>query len=508
MTVPADALDTIARPDRHTEQTSPVAGPRRRWAALAVLTASLLVVVMDMTVLNVALPDLIADLRPEAVAQLWIVDAYPVLLAGLLVPASALADRWGRKRMLIGGFAVFGLASLLVLVASNPGQVIALRLTLGIGGAMIMPTTLSLIRALFPDPRERALALAIWATMASVGAAVGPIVGGGLLMLFSWHSAFLVNVPLMLVAVVAGLVLLPESRSRRPGRLDPVAAPLSVVGMIAVVYAIKHLGKDGVDPLTLVVLAAGLAALTGFVHRCRTQPEPMLAVGLFGDRVFRAGVLTALSHSTVVMALLLVASQWLQLVQGWSPLRAGVALLPLAVAGLLGSPFAPALAARIGVRAVLSGGLLVTAPGLAGLFVLPRPIPYAGLAVCLFLVGLGGAALGVGSALIMGRTPADQAGSAAAVEEMSYEIGSVLGVAGLGSLAGVVYRAGLPTGADPAATESVAGALGTSVQAAATAAYTDAVAVVGLAGGLVMVVAALVVARSVPRDLQLTDLRH
>lgn len=509
---PTDRSDsrsgTRSEPKTTAGETGTPIDPGRRWAALAVLAASLLVVVMDMTVLNVALPDLIDDLRPDAVTQLWIVDAYPVLLAGLLVPASALADRWGRKRMLLSGFTVFGVASLLVLVCTTGGQVIALRLALGVGGAMIMPTTLSLIRALFPDPRERALALAIWATMASVGSAVGPIVGGALLMLFSWHSAFLLNVPLMLAAVIGGLMLLPESRSQRPGRLDPVAVVLSVTGMVALVYAVKHLGHSGPDLLTLAVLVAGAGATAGFVHRCRTQTEPMLAVDLFGDRVFRAGILTALSHSTVVMALLLVASQWLQLVRGWSPLVAGVALLPMAVAGLLGSPFAPALAARIGVRATLTGGLLVTAPGLAGLFLLPRPLPYPGLAVCLFLVGLGGASLSVGSALVMGRTPAHQAGSAAAVEEMSYEIGSVLGVAVLGSLAGIVYRTGLPDGTGAAATDSVAGALGTASEAVATASFTEAFAVVGLAGGLIMLLAAVVVWRSVPRDLALTDLQH
>ena len=477
----------------------------RRWAALAVLAASLLVVVMDLTVLNVALPDLIDDLRPGAVSQLWIVDAYSVVLAGLLVPVSALADRWGRKRMLLAGFTVFGLASLLVLVASSPGQVIALRAALGVGGAMIMPTTLSLIRGLFPDPGERALALGIWAAMASLGSALGPIVGGVLLQVFSWHSAFLLNVPLMVVAVVAGIVLLPESRSDRPGRVDAAGVLLSVSGMVAVVYAVKHLGAHGIDLPTLAVLVAGFAGLAAFVRRCLVQPEPMLAVGLLRDRVFRAGVLAALSHSTVFMGLLLVGSQWLQLVQGWSPLASGAALLPLAVGGLIGSPFAPAVAARLGVRPVLGSGLLVAALGLAVIFLLPHPIPYPGVGAGLFLVGLGGAALGVGSALLMSRAPASQSGSAAAIEEMSFEFGSVLGVAVLGSLAGVVYRSGLPEGASPAATESVAGALGTSAQEAATASFTDALAAVGLAGAILVTLAAAAVWWWVPRGLRLTD---
>src|SRR5690349_19089630 len=225
---------------------------RRRWAGLAVLAASLLVVVMDMTVLNVALPELTADLEAGALAQLWMVDVYSLVLAGLLVPVAALADRWGRRRMLLTGFAIFAFASLAALVARSAGDVIAIRALLGIGGAMIMPATLSLIRALFPDARERAFALGLWAATAAIGGAVGPIVGGALLSAFSWHAAFLVNVPLMVVAFVAGRALLPESRSERPGRVDAAGVLLSVGGMVAAVYGVKHLGKEGVDPTALL----------------------------------------------------------------------------------------------------------------------------------------------------------------------------------------------------------------------------------------------------------------
>lgn len=204
---------------RTTPHTTPVPDPRR-WAGLAVLAASLLVVVMDMTILNVALPELAAETGASALQQLWIVDAYPLVLAGLLIPVTALADRVGRKRMLLTGFAIFGVASTAVLWVDTAETVIALRVALGLGGAMIMPSTLSLIRTLFTEPGERAYALGIWAAMASVGAAVGPVVGGALLQFFSWHAAFLVNVPLMVAAIGFGLWLLPESRSERPGRID------------------------------------------------------------------------------------------------------------------------------------------------------------------------------------------------------------------------------------------------------------------------------------------------
>jgi len=476
----------------------------RRWGGLAVLAASLLVVVMDMTVLNVALPELTADLRAGALAQLWIVDVYSLVLAGLLVPLAALADRWGRRRMLLTGFAIFALASLGALVAGSAGDVIALRALLGVGGAMIMPATLSLIRVLFPDARERAFALGLWAATAAAGGAVGPIVGGALLTAFSWHAAFLVNVPLMIAAIAAGIWLLPESRSERPGRVDAAGALLSVGGMVGVVYGIKHLGKDGPDLVTLLVLTVGAIALAAFVRRCLRQDEPMLAVRLFAAPVFRAGVLTALVSSTVLLALLFVGSQWLQLVRGWSPIVAGVALLPMAVGGLIGPPLAPALAARIGARTVLVGGLGVLATGLLVLGLLPRPLPYGGVALALLLVGFGTAALGLGSALIMGAAPAHQAGSAAAVEEMSYEIGGVLGVAVLGSLAGVVYRHGLPDGAPHDAVESVSGALGTPVEAAALSSYADAFAAVGLAGALITALVAVIVWRGLPADVDVS----
>lgn len=482
---------------------APVA-ERRRWAGLAVLAASLLVVVMDMTVLNVALPELTADLRAGALAQLWVVDVYSLVLAGLLVPVAALADRWGRRRMLLTGFAIFAVASLAVLVADSAGEVIAIRALLGIGGAMIMPATLSLIRALFPDARERAFALGLWAATAAVGGAVGPIVGGALLAAFSWHAAFLVNVPLMVVAFVAGRALLPESRSERPGRVDAPGVLLSVGGMLAVVYAVKHLGKEGVDPTTLLVLVTGAGLLTAFVRRCLRQEQPMLAVGLFANPVFRSGVLTALVSSTVMIALLFVGSQWLQLVQGWSPLVAGVALLPMALGGLVGPPLAPAVAARLGARNVIVASLLVLATGLLVLGLLPRPLPYAGVALALLLVGFGSAALGLASALIMGAAPAHQAGSAAAVEEMSYEIGGVLGVAVLGSLAGAVYRGGLPADAAPDVVESVSGALGSPVEAAALASYTDAFGAVGLAGGVIALVVAAIVWRGLPGDVDVS----
>ena len=478
----------------------------RRWWALAVLAASLLVVVMDMTILNVALPEMAAELRLTSVSQLWVVDAYALALAGLLVPITALGDRWGRKRMLITGYAAFAVGSVAILWAESAAAVIAIRVLLGIGGAMVMPSTLSLIRSIFVDPRERTLALSIWGATAALGAAVGPVVGGALLESFSWHSAFLVNVPLMLVAIAAGAWLLRENRSQRPGRIDAVGILLSAGGMTAFVYAAKQLGKHGPSLPTLALLAAGVVALAAFVRIALASDRPMLDVRLFRSAVLRAGVVAALASSAAMAAVLFVGSQWLQLVQGRSPLEAGIALLPMAVGAMIASPFAPAMAARTSPRIVLTGGLLVLSAGLALLAVLPATYPWVALAFA--IVGLGTSALGLGSALIMGTATDDQAGSAAAVEEITYELGAVLGITFLGSLVGAVYRAALPDGVDAAVRESVAGAVGGPSFTDAADAFVLAFASVGAVGAVLTALAAYVVWRLVPADLSLDGVQH
>ncbi|MDT9595384.1 MFS transporter [Nocardioides zeae] len=518
---------TTHHPRTDTTAAGHPGGHPRRWAGLAVLSASLLVVVMDMTILNVALPSLTADLQPSSTQQLWIVDVYSLVLAGLLVPASALAERFGRRRALLTGFALFAIASLTILVADTSEHVIAVRALLGVGGALIMPTTLSLIRSLFTDPVERAKALGVWAAMAALGGALGPVVGGLLLERFDWHAAFLVNVPIMVVASVAALVLLPESRSATPPRIDLPGVALSVVGMTAFVYAVKHLAKSGVDLEGVAAAITAVVLLTLFVRRCLRVEAPMLEVRLFVGRAFRAGVLTALATSIAMAALLLLGAQWLQLVHGWSPLQTGLALLPLAVGGLIGSPLAPGVAQRIGARAVLAGGLAVGGLGFLVLFVAPHPLSYAALAVALLLVGIGMASLAVASAVIMAGAPTDKAGSAAAIEESSYEIGAVLGVAVLGSVASAIYRSDLPAsdltaagvgaGDVDAARESLGGALevadglggpGATLAADAAAAFTDSLAWTGLAGGVLLLVTACVVARLTPKDLDLSDAEH
>ncbi|MEU6790011.1 MFS transporter [Nonomuraea angiospora] len=485
----------------------------RRWAALAVLSASLLLITMDMTILNVALPQISADLRPGAVELLWMIDVYSLVVAGLLVAVSALGDRWGRKRMLVSGFVLFGLASVAVLWADSPAEVIAVRALLGVGGAMIMPSTLSMIRNLFTDARERATALGVWAAMAAVGGALGPIVGGLLLEAFSWHAAFLVNVPVMAVAVVTGLLLLPESRNPDPGRWDALGTVLSMVGMIALVYAIKHVATEGLDAWTALTAVLAAVTLTWFVRRCLRRPDPLLEIRLFRGGAFTSGTVAAFTTSIAMAGMMLLMVQWAQLVQGYSPLQTGLAMLPMAVGSAVLSPLAPALATRIGARTVLAGGLVVGALGFVVLWIAPTTYPW--VAVSILLIGAGMGSLAIASAVIMAGAPAEKAGSAAAIEETSYEIGGTFGVAVLGSLAAALYRAELPENATDAVRESLGGALAAAraigssdLAAQATLAFTESLRTTSLYGAVLMLLAAVAVWWRTPARLDLAAAQH
>lgn len=500
--------------------------PRQRWGALAVLAGSLLVVMMDMTILIMALPALVAELSPTATQQLWIVDVYSLILAGLLIPASAVADRWGRKKMLMTGFALFGLVSALVLFANDPATVIVLRALLGAAGAMIMPTTLSMIRTIFRDPTERARALAIWSVIAGLGAIVGPLVGGTLLEFFSWHAAFLVNVPFVIVAIVAGFFLLPEGRDPNPPRFDLVATVLAMAGMAALVWGIKEIAKRGVtDPIGWAAIAGAVILLTVFVLRCLRRPDPLLDVRLFRSPSFTAGTIAAFTSSVGLAGIMLLVAQWLQGVAGLTPIIAGVALLPMAAGSILTAPFAPALAIRLGARNVLAGGLAAAGIGMLGIFLVSSQLSdYWQLIIPLAFIGGGTGALAIGSAIIMGSTPEAKAGNAAAIEESMFDLGNVFGIALLGSIAAAVYRTQLNisdyaaqlTGTQQSvAQESVVGGLLTADQAslpalagAATDAFHTALGQASLGGGVLLISAAVVCFFLIPRNYDITSNHH
>ncbi|MHA3683797.1 MFS transporter [Leucobacter sp. HY1908] len=498
----------------------------RRWAAVAVLTASLLVIMMDMTILNIALPEMSAELHPDSDQQLWIIDVYSLVLAGLLVPFAAIADRWGRKRMLLLGYLIFGAASLLILWAPTADAVIGVRALLGIGGAMIMPTTLSLIRVIFQDPKERATALAIWAAVSGLGAAIGPLLGGFLLEHFSWHAAFLVNVPLMVLAFIAGVLILPESRVKNPGRLDFLAAVLALVGMTLTIWAIKMFGKTA--SLTAIdawiALLAGLALLAWFGARSVRSTHPLLDLQLFRSRVFSAGIIAALGSMFAMAAAMLLLAQWLQLVNGASPIEAGVQMLPIAVTSAIASLAAPAATRLIGTRAVLAGGIAIAGLGMLILGIAPGGLDIGVIILALALIGVGMGSLAIGSAMIMMGSPEEKAGSAGALEETSYELGAVLGVAILGSVSALIYRAELTL--SPAlkpltdklswqAHESLGAAVAISEEAAipdlahaAGEAFTHSLQVTGITGGLIMFAAGVAVFLMTPKGTDISAAEH
>lgn len=500
--------------------------PARRWAILAVLTASLLVLMMDMTILNIAIPEMTAELDPTADQLLWIVDVYSLVLAGLLVSWSAIADRWGRKRMLLLGYVIFGGVSLLVLWATSAESVIALRALLGVGGAMIMPTTLSLIRVVFTNPRERATALGIWAAVSSLGAAVGPLFGGFLLEHFSWHAAFLVNVPLMVVAFLAGALLLPESRVPRVGRWDWFAAVLSFAGMTLFVWAIKAFGKAATFASLEGWIAAllGLALLAWFSVRCVRRPHPLLELRLFRSRPFSAGIAAALGSMFAMGAAFLLLAQWMQLVDGASPVEAGVRMLPAALGAAIASVLAPVLARWIGARTVLAGGIAGAAVGFIAIGLQPGQLSYVTVLIALSLIGVGSGALAIGSAMIMYETPEAQAGNAAALEETAYELGSVLGVAVLGTIAALWFRAEFATtqfadavsGAQAAAAAESLGAASALAESLgrpdfateAGIAFTHGMQAAGLIGGVLLLAIAIAAFCIAPRGLDVTAAQH
>ncbi|WP_440312538.1 MFS transporter [Leucobacter chromiireducens] len=515
-------MSTLPAPQAPPQQFS----RGRRWAALAVLTASLLVITMDMTILNIALPEMSAELHPSSDQQLWIIDVYSLVLAGLLVSFAAIADRWGRKRMLLLGYAIFGGASLLILFANSAEGVIGIRALLGVGGAMIMPITLSLIRVIFTNPKERATALSIWAAVSSLGAAVGPLIGGVLLEHFSWHAAFLINVPLMLAGVIAGILILPESRVAHPGRWDALAAALSLVGMTLLVWAIKTFGKEAsfLVPEALIAFTAGAALLVWFVVRCIRSDTPLLELKLFRNREFSAGILAALGSTFAMIAALLLIAQWMQLVDGASPVEAGIRLFPIAIAGAIASLAAPPLARVIGARTVLAGGIAFAGVGMMLVGIQPGTLSTTTVIVALALVGAGSGSLAIGSAMIMHGSPEEKAGSAGAIEETSYELGAVLGVAILGSISALLYRAeflksGALAGVDPELGAQAQESLGAAVSIAeelrlpdlaheAGVAFTHSLQTTGIAGGIIMFAVAVAVFLLAPKGTDLSEVSH
>ncbi|MFB6558663.1 MULTISPECIES: MFS transporter [unclassified Streptomyces] len=513
-------MRTSERNLMHTPALDP-----RRWIVLAILSGSLLLISMDTTILNVAFPSLVGDLQPGAVQQLWIIDVYALALSGLLVTAGALGDRWGRKRLLMAGFGIFSLASLIAVFSTEAWHVIAARALLGIGGAAIMPATVSILRTVFTDAKERAFALAVWAAVFGGGMAFGPVVGGLLVEDYGWHSAFLLNLPVAAVIVAAGLRYLPESRSpRSSGRWDWWGVGQSVVGMLALAGGIKQLGKSGIaDPLPWTLLLVATALLTVFVRRQLRLDNPLLQVRLFAKPAFSVAATAIFLPMVGMGAILFLVTQWFQYGEGYTPLEAGVRLLPAPLALIAASMVAPSLMHRFAIRHVLGAGLVVLAVGMALPWTFQQftDLGYPAFAGALTVMGLGaGLATTVASVTLVSAAPAAEVSSAAAIEETCYELGSAMGVAVLGSTAAALYRGNLPAleldGPSAAAVqgsvgeaahtaERIGGAVGQALLDTASHAYTLAITPAFLLAAVLAVAAAATTWTLIPRDLQPTE---
>ncbi|MGS2807209.1 MFS transporter [Nocardia sp. MW-W600-9] len=491
-----------------------------RWVMLGVLCASLLLVAMDATILNVALPSLIDDLQVGPMEQLWIIDIYGLVLGGLLITTGALGDRVGRKLLFISGFVLFGVASVVAATAGSAAQLIGGRVLLGIGGAMVMPSTLSLIRNIFTDVRERTMAIGIWAAVAGVGATVGPIVGGFLVEHFGWASAFWLNVPVVLVTVVVGLWVLPEYRAPQAGSLDWFAAALSMLGIVCLAWGIKHLAKGEAGQVDWVILLVGIGAMVWFVRRQLTAEDPLLDVRLFRNGAFTAAAVATLLAMMAIGAAMFLVSLWLQYVHGYSPSQAGIRMLPAALTLLTASLLTPMLMDKFGVRTVLGVGLGAVSLGFLLLAVSPEPTTYPVVALVLVSFGLGdGMAVTAAAAVLVGAVPADRAGQAGAVEETNYEVGVGFGVALLGSLHARIFSrhmVDLPVPADKVeqASGSVGGAYEvatelpepahTQVVDAASHAFDTALTTTSYISAVVMALVAVGTVWLVPRGFRVT----
>ncbi|MFH9397694.1 MFS transporter [Streptomyces sp. NPDC017556] len=417
-----------------------------RWVVLVVLCLSLLVVALDATVLHVAVPALTEDLRPSGTALLWIVDAYPLVCASLLILFGTLGDRIGRRRVLLLGYALFGVASALATTADTPAVLIAARALLGVGGAMIMPATLSILRQVFPDRRERALAIGVWTAVAAVGAATGPVVGGFLVEHFWWGSVFLINIPLMAVILPLGRWLLPESRGGDDGPWDVLGALTAAVGVLGVVLGVKRLGSGGglLDPLSLGPLALGLALLFLFVRRQKRRRHPLIDVSMFARPAFSTAVGCIVLAMLALVGLQLIAVQYLQLVLGLSPLETGLRLLPLTFAAMAAGATGSHTLRRVGPRRMVGWGFVLTATSVLLLTSMGQHDRPALLTCAFVLLGFGLQTTLFGAyESMLSDAPPERAGGAAAIGETSYQLGAGLGIALLGSVMNAAYAPGL-----------------------------------------------------------------
>lgn len=484
---------------------SPAKAGRQEWIGLAVLMLPTLLIAMDLTVLHLAVPSLSAALQPSSTELLWIADIYGFMIAGSLITMGTLGDRIGRRKLLLLGAAAFGVASTVAAFANSAAMLIAARALLGVAGATLMPSTMSLIRNMFLDSRQRTAAIGIWVSGFSVGSAVGPLVGGLLLQNFWWGSVFLLGVPVMVVLLIAGPLLLPEHRDPHPGRFDLVSAAMSLTAVLLIIYGLKQVAESGLGWLPVGIIIAGLGIGVTFVQRQQRLADPLIDLRLFRVPAFSASLATYTLGVFASFGTFLFIAQYLQLVLGLSPLQAGLWSVPGAVAFIIGSNSAPKFVQRIRPAFLVAGGLAVAAFCLG----LLTQIGLSSLALIVFantLMSLGfGITFTLTVDMVVSVAPPERAGAASALAETGAELGGALGIAVLGSLATAVYRtqvtANLPQtisaetahavretlGGAVAAAGQLPNAVGLPLLEAANNAFVSGLQVISLIGAVIMI---------------------
>ncbi|MFH8385283.1 MFS transporter [Kitasatospora sp. NPDC018058] len=481
---------------------------RREWLGLAVLALPTFLVSFDVFVLLLALPQLTADLGADSNQQLWITDIYGFLLAGFLLTMGTLGDRIGRRKLLLIGATVFGIASVTAAFSTSPEMLIAARALLGIAGATLAPSTLALITNMFRDNKQRAGAIGIWGGMFTLGAIIGPVLGGVMLQQFWWGSVFLLGVPAMVLLLAVGPAVLPEYRDTHAGRIDVPSIVLSLATVLPVIYGIKELARHGWEPVPLVCVLAGLAFGVLFLRRQRRLSDPLLDLTLFSNKSFSTALGSQLTYSLVGGATMLFAAQYFQLVGGLSTLQSGLAMLPGMASATVAFAITPVIAAKIRPAYLISGGMIGAA---ICMVVFTQADSTATLIVGFAVMSFCGTPLvALGTNLVIGNAPMEKAGSAGSLAQMSNECGSALGIATIGTIGAAVYRseihdaipAGVPAEAAEAARDSLGGAVaaagstpeGLAVLAPAHEAFTSSLHVVTGIGAVLLAGVAILVA--------------
>lgn len=454
------------------------ASSSNRWAVLAVLSGALAVISLDNTIVNVALPTLQEDLDATTSQLQWVVDAYSVMFAGCLLLAGSLGDRFGRRRMLLIGLVIFALGSVGAALSTNADMLTAWRAVMGVGGAFIMPSTLSLLVHVFQERTERAQAIGIWAAVAGLGVALGPIVGGVLLEQFSWHAIFWVNPVLVTIGFIAAVILVPESKDPSRPRLDLPGAALSAFGLILLVVTIIEIPDEGITLLTSSTAIGAVVLLGAFVWWEGRAPRPILPLSLFKQRLFSAAVVTVGLVYFGLMGAMFFLPQFLQLVQGLSPLESGFAVLPGALGLLVASVASPRLAERFGTRIIVVIGMAVATAGIGSFSLLSVGSSLLVVSGTFAVVGLGlGMVLPQATNAVIASVPEERSGMGSAVNDAVGELGGSLGVAILGAAMAITYRLHVEDAI------TAAGAAAKAVPAEALDAARESLAAASLAAG-------------------------